>query len=188
MKDVISTRISEKRPRSAWNRVLADWASPIHMVPKGFDDWRICDDYRGLNSITIPDRYPVSHLHYFLVHLRGKRIFSKLYLETAYHQIPVAPEDIPKTTVITPFGLFEFLVMTFGLRNAGQTFQRYIHRALEIWSLFLLTLMMCLLHLRVKRSMRNIFDWSFNVLRILVFGLISQNVSLGRRNWSFLVM
>lgn len=109
----------------------SNWASPIHMVLKPNGEYRVCGDYRSLNSRTVPDRYAVPHIHDFGQMLNGKKIFSRIDIVKAYHHILVCDEDIKKTAVTTPFGNFEFPRMAFGLRNAAPTFQRFMNEVVR---------------------------------------------------------
>ena len=106
-------------------------SSPLLMVAKGNNQWRPCGDYRRLNHVTIPDRYGIPHIHSFADHLHGKKIFSKIDMVKAFHMIPVDPRDVHKTAISTPFGLFEFVRMGFGFRNASQTFQRFMNQVTQ---------------------------------------------------------
>ena len=112
-------------------RSSSQWSSPLHMVKKSNGAWRPCGDFRRLNDSTIDDRYPLPHIQDVNSRLHGKIVFSKLDLVRGYHQIPVAEKDIPKTAIITPFGLYEFLRMPFGLKNAAQSFQRLMDGVLQ---------------------------------------------------------
>jgi hypothetical protein len=96
------------------------------MVPKKDGSWRPCGDYRHLNMITTPDKYPLPNMQDLSNGLDGCSVFSKVDLVKGYHQILVAPEDIPRTAIITPFGLFEYLFPPFLVcqTNAAQTFQK----------------------------------------------------------------
>ena len=101
------------------------------MVPKAGGQWRPCGDYRHLNTATKDDRYPLPHIQDFSNILTGCKVFSKIDLVRGYHQIPMASSSVAKTAIITPFGLWEFLRMPFGLKNAAQAFQQLMDGILQ---------------------------------------------------------
>jgi len=112
-------------------RSSSSWSSPLHMVRKKDGNWRPCGDFRRLNMATTDDKYPVPNLSDCMANLEGSTVFSTLDLRNGYLQVPLNSAAIPKTAVITPFGLYEFLRMPFGLKNAGMTFQRLMDRVMN---------------------------------------------------------
>ncbi|EDN10041.1 hypothetical protein HCAG_05844 [Histoplasma mississippiense (nom. inval.)] len=105
--------------------------APILFVPKKDGGLRLCVDYRGLNRITIKNRYPLPLISELLDRLSKAKVFTKLDLRDAYHRILIAAKDRWKTAFRTRYGHFEYVVMPFGLANAPATFQAYINNALS---------------------------------------------------------
>jgi len=98
------------------------WGCPALFVKKKDQSLRMCVDYRPLNVVTIKNKYPLPRIDILFDQLSKAKVFSKIDRRSGYYQIKIRPQDIPKTAFSTRYGLYEYLVMSFGLTNAPAYF------------------------------------------------------------------
>jgi hypothetical protein len=100
----------------------SSWAAPVLFVEKKDGTKRMCIDYRALNEVSIKNKYPLPRIEDLFDQLRGVSVFSKLDLRSVYHQLRIRSSNILKTTFITKYRLYEFIVISFGLTNVTAFF------------------------------------------------------------------
>ena len=103
-----------------------EWLANVVVVPKKGGKWRVCVDYTDLNDACLKDNFPLPRIDQIVNASSGHSMLSFLDAFSGYHQIPMYPTDVEKTTFITPHRLLYYNVMSFGLKNVGVTYQRLV--------------------------------------------------------------
>ncbi|CAA0840378.1 Uncharacterized mitochondrial protein AtMg00860, partial [Striga hermonthica] len=104
------------------------WISNTLMVRKALNKWRMCIDFCNLNLACPKDHYPLPRIDQLVDSIAGCQLLSMMDASQGYHQIPLAPEDQSKVSFVTSKGTYCYVVMPFGLKNAGATYQRLMDR------------------------------------------------------------
>ncbi|XP_073731162.1 retrovirus-related Pol polyprotein from transposon opus [Misgurnus anguillicaudatus] len=129
--DFIEEQIQELLQQNIIRPSTSPWASPVVVVDKKDGGLRLCVDYRGLNSKTHLDAFPMPHITDILDALQGAKVFSTLDSKSGYWQVEMSPDSVEKTAFTTASGLYEFLCLPFGLKNSAASFQRLMEQVLR---------------------------------------------------------
>ena len=119
----LKTQLKELLDKGFIRPSSSEWGCPTLFVKKKDQSLCMCMDYRSLNVVTIKNKYPLPRINILFDQLSKEKVFSKIDLSSGYHQIKIRPQDIPKTAFSTRYGLYEYLVMSFGLKNAPAYFK-----------------------------------------------------------------
>lgn len=130
-RDIVKTELEEMERDGIIEPSSSEWAFPIVLVKKKDGTLRMCVDYRRLNAVAQADAYPMPRVDDLIDSLGKARYITTLDLARGYWQVPVEKESRSRTAFTTPFGLFQFKVMPFGLHGAPATFQRMMDEILR---------------------------------------------------------
>jgi hypothetical protein len=135
------------------------WGCPAIFVKKKDQTLWMCVDYRPLNAVTVKNKYPLPCIDILFDQLSKAKVFSKIDLRSGYHQIKIRPEDIAKTAFSTRYGLYEYLVMSFGLTNAPAHFMYLMNSVFmpELDKFVVVFIDDILIYLKMRKTTLNIY-------------------------------
>ena len=125
VREEVAEQLRKMQDQGVIQPSCSPWASPVVLVHKKDGSLRFCIDYRGLNTVTKTDLFPLPRIDELLDQLGRTKFFSTLDLAAGYWQVQVHPDSREKTAFITHQGLYEFTVMPFGLKNAPAGFPMF---------------------------------------------------------------
>ena len=124
----LKRQLSEMLEKGWIRPSTSPYGAPVLFVKKKDGTLRACADWRALNAYTVKARTPIPNVQDLFDQVNGAQVFTKLDLASGYHQVPIHPEDIHKTAIVTRYGQFEYTVMPFGLCNAPATFTALMNK------------------------------------------------------------
>ena len=141
-RELIDKELDKMIEKGLVRKSTSPWASPVVLVPKPNGQTRMCFDYRAVNKVTVTDSHPLPRIDDLLDNLKDAKYFSKIDLKSGFWQIPMEESSISKTAFTTHRGLYECLIMPFGLKNSPSTFERVIEHVFteELWNFILVYL------------------------------------------------